>query len=405
VNLMKIAISLALLLALAVGAWQLVEWRNTPPAVTFTKATRETISSSVATSGKVDPAESAQARAEASGRVDSILVKLRQNVQMGDALIQFDTGQLRQDLESAEARIAAVRSELAVIDAGGRQPEKILLQTQIDSLNVELKAAQEEYDKEVRLESRGGTTREQVNLRKQKVDTIQSNIRGLNQRITTLVAPSDRGPIESRLRQEQAAKEQIELRLKQSVVRAPISGTIYQFDLKPGAYLNPGDVVATIGRLNQVHVLMYVDEPDLGRVRPGLPVTITWDAMPGREWTGTVDRMPTEIHALDSRQVGDVTCVINNPDLDLLPGTNVTARIKSETAENVVTIPKEAVFRESGKTGVYVLVNDHLEWRDITQGVNNVTRTEVKELKEGDTIALPSDRTLSRGLQVTPVYQ
>ncbi len=82
--------------------------------------------------------------------------------------------------------------------------------------------------------------------------------------------------------------------------------------------------------------------------------------------------------------MGDVTCVINNPDLDLLPGTNVTARIKSETAENVVTIPKEAVFRESGKTGVYVLVGDRLEWRDITQGVNNVTRTEVRELKEGD---------------------
>ena len=401
---MKIAIALVLLIALAVGGWQLMEWRNTPPEVTFTKATRETISSSVSTNGKVDPAESAQARAEASGRVENILVKLRQNVQAGDALVQLDTGQLRQDLESAEARIAGVKSDLAVIDAGGRQPEKVALQTQIDSANVELKAAQEEYDKEVKLEARGGTTREQVTIRKNRVESIQSTIRGLNQRITTLVAPTDRAPLEARLRQEQAAKEQIELRIRQSVVRAPISGTIYQFDLKPGAYLNPGDVVATIGRLSQVHVIVYVDEPDLGRVRPGLPVTITWDAMPKREWSGTVDRMPIEIHSLDSRQVGDVTCIIDNPNLDLLPGTNVTARIKSETAENVVTIPKEAVFHESGKTGVYILVGDHLEWRDITQGVNNVTRTEVKELKEGDVIALPSDRTLAKGLVVTPVY-
>ncbi len=401
---MKIAIALVLLIALAVGGWQLMEWRNTPPEVTFTKATRETISSSVSTNGKVDPAESAQARAEASGRVESILIKLRQSVQMGDALVQLDTGQLRQDLESAEARIAGVKSDLAVIDGGGRQPEKTNLQTQIDSANVELKAAQDEYQREVRLESQGGSTREQVGLRKQKVDTIQSTIRGLAQRLTTLVAPTDRAPLEARLREAQAAKEQIELRIKQSTVRAPISGTIYQFDLKPGAYLNPGDVVATIGRLTQVHVIVYVDEPDLGRVRPGLPVTITWDATPGREWTGTVDRLPAEIHSLDSRQVGDVTCVINNPDLDLLPGTNVTARIKSETAENVVTIPKEAVFREAGKTGVYILVNDHLEWRDVTQGVNNVTRTEVKELKEGDVIALPSDRTLSKGLLVTPIY-
>ncbi len=144
---MKIALSLVALLALAVGGWQLMEWRNLPPEVTFAKAQRETISSYVSTNGKVDPSESAQARAEASGRVDTILVKLRQNVQMGDALVQLDTGQLRHDLESAEARIAAVRSDLAVIDAGGRQPEKVGLQTQIDSANVELKAAQEEYDK------------------------------------------------------------------------------------------------------------------------------------------------------------------------------------------------------------------------------------------------------------------
>ena len=92
--------------------------------------------------------------------------------------------------------------------------------------------------------------------------------------------------------------------------------------------------------------------------------------------------------------------MILNPDLDLIPGTNVTARIKAETAQNVVTIPKEAVFREAGQTGVYILAGDHLEWRMITQGVNNVTRTEVKELKEGDQIALPSDRTFSNGLPV-----
>jgi HlyD family secretion protein len=401
---MKIAVSLALLLALALGVWQLMEWRNLPPEVAFTKAVRETISSSVSTNGKVDPSESAQARAEAAGSVERILVKLRQNVNAGDALVELNTGQLRQDLEAAEARIASVKSELAVIDAGGRQPEKVALQTQIDPLTVELKAAQEEYDKEVRLESRGGTTREQVTIRKNRVDALQAQIQGLRQRLATLVAPTDRGPKEAQLRQEEAAKQQIQLRINQSVVRAPIAGTIYQFDVKPGAYLNPGDVVATIGRLSQVHVIVYIDEPDLGRVRPGLPVTITWDAMPGREWTGTVDRLPASIHPLESRQVGDVTCIINNPDLDLIPGTNVTARIKAETAEKAITIPKEAVFRENGKTGVYVLAGDKLEWRDITQGVNNVTRTEVKELKEGDAIALPSERTLSKGLVVTPVY-
>lgn len=397
---MKILVALLLFIALALGAWQLVEWRNLPPEVAFTKATRETISSSVNTNGKVDPSEFAQARSEASGRVEQILVKLRQQVTAGDPLIELDTAQLRHDLESADARIAGIKSNLAVIEAGGRQPEKVALQSQIDPLTVELRAAQEELEREVRLEALGGATRDQVTQRKNRVDAINAQIQALRQRLTALVAPTDRAPLEAQLAEQQIAKQQTQLRIQQSVIRAPISGTIYQFDLKPGAYLNPGEIVASIGRLEKVHVIVYVDEPDLGRIRPGQPVTITWDATPGRQWTGTVDRLPTQIKPLDSRQVGEVTCIITNPNGDLIPGTNINARILAETAENVVTIPKEAVFRENGKTGVYILAGDHLEWRPITQGISNVTRTEVKGLEENTQIALPSDRPFTNGMLV-----
>ena len=93
---------------------------------------------------------------------------------------------------------------------------------------------------------------------------------------------------------------------RKSVVRAPIAGTVYQFDLKPGAYLNAGDLVASIGQLDRVRVKVFVDEPDLGRVKRGMPVGITWDAMPGRQWKGVVDKTPTQIVALGTRQVGEV---------------------------------------------------------------------------------------------------
>jgi HlyD family secretion protein len=188
-------------------------------------------------------------------------------------------------------------------------------------------------------------------------------------------------------------------------VRAPIGGTVYQFDLKPGAYLNPSDIVASIGHLEMVHVKVFVDEPDLGRVKKGLPVTITWDAMPKREWTGTVDQVPTQVVAQGTRQVGEVVCVIGNPNLELLPGTNVTARIRAESVESAITIPKEAVFRENGVFGVYLLAADHLHWKAITQGVTSVTRTEVHELKEGDTVALRSDRAYQDGMVVRAAVQ
>src|SRR5262249_13968358 len=120
---------------------------------------------------------------------------------------------------------------------------------------------------------------------------------------------------------------------------------------------------------------------------------------------GTVDRTPTEIVTMGARQVGEVTCNIDNPAVDLLPGTNVNAVILSETVENAITIPKEAVHREQGQTGVYLLEGDHIRWRTITQGVNSTTRTQVKELNSGDAVALPSEKSLKDGMTVEPLIR
>src|SRR5262249_37193145 len=148
------------------------------------------------------------------------------------------------------------------------------------------------------------------------------------QKKAALATGTDRAPVQARLDEAQAAERLAETQIKQSVIRAPIEGTIYQFDLKPGAILNVGDTVAAIGKLDRVRVKVFVDEPDLGHVAVGMLVIITWDALAGRTWNGEVDRMPTEIVPNGTRRVGDVGCVIHNPDRDLLPNANVTVEIR-----------------------------------------------------------------------------
>jgi HlyD family secretion protein len=118
-----------------------------------------------------------------------------------------------------------------------------------------------------------------------------------------------------------------------------------------------------------------------------------------------VDRLPTQIVPLGSRQVGEVVCVIENPNRDLLPGTNVSVLIQSEKVEDALTIPKEAVHRQRAQVGVFLLNGDRIEWHVITQGVNNTTRTQVSGLKESDAVALPSEKTLKDGMLVQPVLQ
>ena len=79
-----------------------------------------------------------------------------------------------------------------------------------------------------------------------------------------------------------------------------------------------------------------MDEPDLGRVRKGELVLITWDAMPGHQWKGEVDKLPDADRAVGTRQVGEVGCIIENPDRDLLPNANINADMQA-AAVNVLS--------------------------------------------------------------------
>ncbi len=398
-------VPLALLGALGYAAWRFVEYRNQPPEVSFIKAIRETISSSVSTNGTVEPEQWAAAKAEIGGPVARILVQLRQRVAQGDPLVELDTAQARIDLQAAEARIEQVRAEYALLDQGGRAADKVSVQNQMEAAALELSQAQREYERLLRLQSKGAVLRSEVDAARDRVEAAQQRVEAAARLRPALVEPSTRASIDARLKEAEIARDAARLRIEKSTVRAPIGGVIYQFDLKPGAFLNPGDTVATIGVLNRVRIKLYVDEPDLGRVQHGMPVVITWDAAPGREWKGAVDRLPTQIVALGARQVGEVICLIANPEGDLIPGTNVNAVIRSEMVEGAITIAKEALFRQDGMDGVYILEGNKLAWRSVTQGVANVTRTQVHELKEGDAVAVPGGRALSPGMVVRPVMQ
>jgi HlyD family secretion protein len=401
----RLWLTLIVLAITGVVLWSLEQQRGRPPQVTFARVTRENISSLVSTNGKVEPVESGVARAERSGAVKNILVQRGQRVEKGQTLVELDASDAQAELKTAQAHQAAIRAELQILSEGGRAADRTGIDTAIDKARLELKIAQDNYALAVRLRDKQAGTPAEVRTAKEAVDRIQAQIQALDQQRASLVTPADRSGAEARLDEAKTAAQLAEARIRMSVVQAPIAGIVYQFDLKPGAYLNAGDLVASIGRLDHVHVKVYVDEPDLGRVMKGMPVTITWDGLPGRQWNGSVDRTPTEIVAMGARQVGEVTCDIDNPAMDLLPGTNVNAVILSETVQNAITIPKEAVHREQGKTGVYVLEGDRIRWRTITQGVNNTTRTQVNGLKDTDAVALPSEKPFKDGMLVEPVIQ
>jgi HlyD family secretion protein len=170
-----------------------------------------------------------------------------------------------------------------------------------------------------------------------------------------------------------------------------------------GAYVNPGDIVLQEADLSKVVVRAFVDEPDVGRLVSGQPIEVTWDADPGRIWRGTVSAIPATVKLRGTRNVGETTCVVDNSDLKLLPNVNVGISIVTAEHPNVLTVPREAVRMDDGKTFVYQVVNDSLQRRDIQTLVSNLTQVEVAGgISENAVVALTAtnSKPLRDGLTV-----
>jgi multidrug efflux pump subunit AcrA (membrane-fusion protein) len=102
--------------------------------------------------------------------------------------------------------------------------------------------------------------------------------------------------------------------------------------------------------------------------------------------------------------VGEVVCLLDNPRNELLPGTNINAEIRTQQADNVLSIPREAVRRDERGAGVYVLDGARVRWRNAELGVSSATHIEVKSgVNEGERIAMPTEVALRDGIEIEPV--
>jgi len=400
-----VVLILGVLVLAAFIAWG-VSRKTTPPEVPFAKANRETIVSTIPTNGKVEPVEWATARAGRPGVVTRILVHRGQMVNAGDPLVELDTSQVSAGVAAAGARVQEAQAQESLLNAGGRAADLAEMDSGLAKARYDLETAQRDADALQRLEAKQAATHKEVLNAQERVKRAQLEIASLEKRRTALVSQSDKAAAQARVNEARASEEIAKNNLALSAVRAPVSGTVYEFALALGAFLQTGDLVANVGRLDRVRVKVYVDEPDLGRIGLGMPVTITWDARPGRKWKGEVDRLPTEVVPLGTRQVGEVGCVIGNPEGELVPGTNVNAEIQSKVVKDAVTAPREALRRQNGDNGMFVLGADNvLEWRPVQLDVTSAGRVQVVSgINAGDSVALPTEKSLKAGMKVTPVY-
>ena len=395
---------LAVVMAAAALVWWAVRRKTQPPEVRFIKADRQTLVSNLITNGKAEPVEWQDIRVDNQGLVKQVLVKEGQKVAKGALIAQLSEPGLEEDLQAAEAREEQARAALETLSQGGKSVELAQIESDLERTKLDHDRELKEYNSLRRLHEKQAATMVDVEIANSKLRDTEQEQAALEKRRQALVSKQDVESAKAHLEETQAQVQKARQDLAEGEIRAPMSGVIYKLPARAGTYLNPGDLVASIGNIDHLRVRVYVDEPELGPVRVGQPVKITWDGLPGRSWSGVVEKKPVEIVPLGTRQVGEVQVTIDNPNHELAVFTNVNAEIRTNVVENALVIPKECMHRENGAIGVYRLEGDRLKWQPVKVGAASVTHAQILEgLKDGDRVALPSDRTLKDGELVTPV--
>lgn len=168
--------------------------------------------------------------------------------------------------------------------------------------------------------------------------------------------------------------------------RSPSTGFVDNLNIRDGFYVTPANTLMSVGSLDQVWVEAEVFERQSGLVEVGQPVSMQLDYLPGRSWNGQVDYLyPT----LDpTTRTARVRLRFDNEDMSLKPNMFANIRIEGESANQPLTIPREALIR-TGTQDRVVLALGEGRFKSIEVGIGRIDTRRVEILSgltEGDEI-------------------
>ena len=188
-------------------------------------------------------------------------------------------------------------------------------------------------------------------------------------------------------------------------LKAEFNGVVTDVKAVNGGTVEENGELLTVESTENVCVKVSLNKSDLEKVKEGQKAAIT---IVGKPYEGTVTRISRSA-TKNEKGAALVTAEIHidNPDQALYLGVDGKVTIQGNKAENVVTVPIEAV--NIGKDGSFVYIvneNGMIEKRIITTGLSSAEATEVKEGLDGtERVVLSVDAGIEEGMQVTPVEE
>lgn len=411
-----------------------------------TKAAKGSLTATVGATGTVRPNQTGIITWQTSGRVDSVKVKVGDQVKLGDMLAVLDPTSLsaniilaQNDLVTAQNALENLReSKTAQAQAQVNLVKAQTVYTKTLNANLglvtytnstEIRNAQQSFDLAQALVSQlhaiydGLPGTPETNPEKAKArfdlrmaqakrdaaeyklnlyggDPSQSEIDKSNADLALAKAQLEdaqrawdkvkNGPSDDDLASAQARVDAAQATLALGYISAPFSGTVTDVNIKPGDLVKPGMNAFQMDDLSALYVDTQVSEVDINRIKPSQPVSMTFDAILGNSYKGVVTEVARVGNTVQGVVEFAVTIQLIDQDENVKPGMTAAVNVVVEQLQDVLLVPNRAVRVQDGQRVVFVLRDNALAPVRLTLGSSSDTSSQVisGDLKEGDEIVL-----------------
>ncbi|MEJ7596294.1 MAG: efflux RND transporter periplasmic adaptor subunit [Kofleriaceae bacterium] len=372
--------------------------------VQSTTAAKLSITRSVSGAGKLEPVHKVNVSSNITGTLLDLKVVIGSKVTKGQVIAQIDTSLYQAQAEQQRAQLRA--AEATVI--GARANVKYLID-------------------------------EEARLRKLLAAGVVSESELTKAASSKSLAQSELSAAENRTAMSRATLAQAQNALSWATVKAPIDGSVLSVNHRVGERVRGSDfaedVILVLGSLTEVDIRLEVGEHDVVYIKPGQPAVVEIDAFPGTMLTGSVMDSGRDAIVKNAGTENEVTSFpvwvsLAVPPVRVLSGMSAQVTISTETHDNVVAVPIQAVTvrpsdagAEPASTGsgsaagsgsgagasgrakhkldkvVFVIADGVVRKRVVEVGLSSETHVEiVKGLKVGEVVVEGPYRTLAREL-------
>lgn len=216
-----------------------------------------------------------------------------------------------------------------------------------------------------------------------------------------LLSANDSDQLRYDLESARAANRMANLELSYAKVEAPISGVVASRSIKTGNFVQINSPIIRIVDTSQLEATLNVPERELATLKAGLPVLMQVDAMPGKSFTGKVNRVAPVVDS--GSGTFRVICSFEGGGV-LQPGMFGRLRIDYDNRADALVVPRAALLDDEGDPAVFVVRGKKVARVAIKLGYLDGAWAEVREgIKLGDQVVVAGKTALREGTEVLPI--